>query len=611
VAVALLLGVFTAAAPALAQAEEPASGPVTGQQAPAFTTAQPDPAPPAAPSPDQRWDLDANQPAPQGVDPRQVSGRNVDSVEVFYDSLAPYGDWINMPGYGWVWRPSGVPIGWRPYTNGRWLWSRYGWTWLSYDEWGWAPFHYGYWSWVDGPGWCWMPGTTWGPAWVSWLYAPGYIGWAPWYPGAYYGAHGGGLYGWGYNWWVFVPRRGFMGPVTNNYLPSHEVRRVFATASPRWDDVDGLSQPVKGTGPAVQLPGPQREGSAPAPVQPPGQVGGPPIDVVKVWTGEPVSESKLAFVRPDGSPAPEPRAATPNTAFVAERGGPGDLSTAGAGAGAGAAGGAPVTMLAPRFAAPTLEAGSSAVAFQPNRAPNPEWGAVLRFPQAPPPSGPVYSLGADSPARLSASPRLGAGVPAMPNPTPPVNGFTGYVPPAANPVLSRPQAMTPPVFRAVEPLSPGVGNDGPRMAPPRTGFATQPQPSQGMQPPYRAYTPSPDYYNVPRSQPIAPPTTSQGTFRAAPQPSFNTQPRPGYSAPAAAPRFTPTPRPSYSAPAQRFTPMPRPSYSAPAPSMRINPAPAPRYTPMPRPSYSAPPAMRVNPGPSAAPRGPSIRIRGR
>ena len=67
-----------------------------------------------------------------------------------------------------------------PYaTSGHWILTEYGWTWISDFGWGWAPFHYGRWLALAGRGWCWMPGTTWGPAWVSWRAGGGYVGWAP------------------------------------------------------------------------------------------------------------------------------------------------------------------------------------------------------------------------------------------------------------------------------------------------------------------------------------------------------------------------------------------------------------------------------------------------
>ena len=99
-----------------------------------------------------------------------------------YDTLAPYGDWIVVPDYGWVWRPNVSVVGtdFRPYVSGgQWLNTDSGWYFDSYWNWGWLPFHYGRWFWVVGQGWVWMPGSTWSPAWVDWRYGGGYIGWQP------------------------------------------------------------------------------------------------------------------------------------------------------------------------------------------------------------------------------------------------------------------------------------------------------------------------------------------------------------------------------------------------------------------------------------------------
>ena len=109
-------------------------------------------------------------------------------VGVFYDQLAPYGDWIYLDNYGvWVWRPVGLWAGWQPYTYGRWEWSEeYGWIWVSYFEWGWAPFHYGRWFYDGYYGWVWVPGTVWRPHWVVWIHNGPYIGWYPYYPSFVY-----------------------------------------------------------------------------------------------------------------------------------------------------------------------------------------------------------------------------------------------------------------------------------------------------------------------------------------------------------------------------------------------------------------------------------------
>ncbi len=108
-------------------------------------------------------------------------------LSIFYDDLAPYGDWFHTPEYGYVWLPNVDHRTWRPYVdNGHWVWSDYGWMWVSDYSWGWAPFHYGRWLWLDDAYWVWIPDAVWGPAWVSWRYTDEMIGWAPLPPGAYW-----------------------------------------------------------------------------------------------------------------------------------------------------------------------------------------------------------------------------------------------------------------------------------------------------------------------------------------------------------------------------------------------------------------------------------------
>jgi hypothetical protein len=104
-------------------------------------------------------------------------------VSYFYDHLSPHGIWVSYRPYGYVWIPRDVPYGWRPYTRGHWVWTDYGWMWRSRIIWGWAPFHYGRWDWNRDLGWFWVPGTVWGPGWVTWRSSNMYIGWAPLPPG--------------------------------------------------------------------------------------------------------------------------------------------------------------------------------------------------------------------------------------------------------------------------------------------------------------------------------------------------------------------------------------------------------------------------------------------
>lgn len=101
----------------------------------------------------------------------------------FYNTLAPYGQWITYGDYGDVWVPNVGPD-FRPYlTDGHWVYTDLGWTWASDYPWGWATFHYGRWFYDNQLGWAWIPGYQWSPAWVAWRSAPDYYGWAPLGPG--------------------------------------------------------------------------------------------------------------------------------------------------------------------------------------------------------------------------------------------------------------------------------------------------------------------------------------------------------------------------------------------------------------------------------------------
>jgi hypothetical protein len=126
------------------------------------------------------------QPAPVEAAPAQPTDVN---NNYFYDTLAPYGTWVEVEGYGRCWQPTVVVVnrGWQPYCDrGHWVYTDSGWYWMSDYSWGWAAFHYG--RWFDHPrwGWCWWPDRVWAPSWVSWRYSSDYCGWAPLPPAAYY-----------------------------------------------------------------------------------------------------------------------------------------------------------------------------------------------------------------------------------------------------------------------------------------------------------------------------------------------------------------------------------------------------------------------------------------
>ena len=122
--------------------------------------------------------------APPGTPP---PGEPAVTIDYFHAQLAPYGTWVEVPGYGMCWSPtkviSATPGGdWRPYyDNGHWVYTENGWFWVSDYSWGDIPFHYGRWIREPGYGWLWVPDLVWGPAWVCWRHAEadGYLGWAP------------------------------------------------------------------------------------------------------------------------------------------------------------------------------------------------------------------------------------------------------------------------------------------------------------------------------------------------------------------------------------------------------------------------------------------------
>lgn len=158
------------------------------------------------------------------------------SSEIYgVEDLDEHGSWEYHRGYGQLWRPTTVSVGWAPYRDGRWVWVEpWGWTWLDYAAWGWAPFHYGRWLFLDSS-WYWAPGTViarpvYAPALVGFYgygagfgwsasvsvgIGAGYVGWVP--------------LGWGepcYPWWGFGGARvgyawwgGWGGPrVVNNVI---------------------------------------------------------------------------------------------------------------------------------------------------------------------------------------------------------------------------------------------------------------------------------------------------------------------------------------------------------------------------------------------------------
>ena len=105
-------------------------------------------------------------------------------IKNYVYELDSYGTWVYDDDVNvYVWRPYVVDTDWVPYSYGRWVWSPFGMSWVSYYPWGYAPFHYGYWDFSVSFGWVWVPDVWYSPGWVTWTYWDNYVGW---YPCRYY-----------------------------------------------------------------------------------------------------------------------------------------------------------------------------------------------------------------------------------------------------------------------------------------------------------------------------------------------------------------------------------------------------------------------------------------
>ena len=164
------------------------------------------------------------------------------TANYFYDTLAPYGTWVDVEGYGHCWRPTVMVVnaGWQPYCDhGHWVYTDAGWYWISDYSWGWAPFHYGRWFHHARFGWCWAPDTVWGPSWVTWRYSDDYCGWAPLPPFAAFVSGIGFTYrgaavavdfdfGLGVDFFTFVPTKNFCDPHPRRYrVAPREVTQFY------------------------------------------------------------------------------------------------------------------------------------------------------------------------------------------------------------------------------------------------------------------------------------------------------------------------------------------------------------------------------------------------
>ena len=150
--------------------------------------------------------------------------RSTASYGMFYQKLDSYGEWRETNDYGYVWQPREAEQShdWRPYTEGRWVYSDAGWTWVSDEPFGWATYHYGRWMRLKRVGWVWVPGDEWAPAWVSWRTNKDYVGWAPLPPEARFD-RSSGIHNWADSYYDIGPDQ--YSFVSSNKFGDEHVRR--------------------------------------------------------------------------------------------------------------------------------------------------------------------------------------------------------------------------------------------------------------------------------------------------------------------------------------------------------------------------------------------------
>src|SRR6267143_1450727 len=170
---------------------------------------------------------------------RAVSGAGPTSgYSTFYTKLEPHGAWLEIADYGYVWQPREAESSrsWRPYTNGRWVYTDAGWTWISEEPFGWATYHYGRWARLRNVGWVWVPGDEWAPAWVSWRKGDEYVGWAPLPPEACFDRRRG-IHNWADNYYD-------IGPDQYRFEPTREfgTQQIERTVVPRERNVTIINQ---------------------------------------------------------------------------------------------------------------------------------------------------------------------------------------------------------------------------------------------------------------------------------------------------------------------------------------------------------------------------------
>jgi hypothetical protein len=483
------------------------------------------------------------QPAP--VQPQQAVPAQ-SGPQTYFSDLGAYGSWINTPEYGQVWVPyANRTAGWRPYFYGSWVYTNWGWTWMSDEPWGAGPYHYGRWVWVNSQQWAWVPGYTWGPAWVVWGTSGSYVGWAPMGPDWQWGHHDHTHIH--HSYWVYVSQNQMEGnKVQHVVIHSSDVPKVYnqtvvIQSQTQIRSHDGQT--------VVYSPGPSqeqaRQWSGGRPVQPRS------IDTVPNAQPRQIPAEAREPYQPPRQPA-TPGTRIPDGGVMTEP---------------------------PQPARPGVEQPARPGVEQPAR-PGVEQPARpgVEQPARPSVEQPARP-GVEQPARpgVEQPARPGVQQPVQPTqPVPPTRPGAGYEPvqptqpvPPTRPGAGSEQPAQP--TQPVPPTRPGAGYQPPEQPAPPASLPTRPGANYEKPDPQPAPSNRPGLGYQPPTQPAQPPATSRPSTPAPRPPAVDervnrlpetpTGQSPGQNAPA------PTPPPTSSNAKKKPAPTPAPA-PAPAPARR-------------------------------------------
>ena len=169
--------------------------------------------------------------------------------------LSRYGQWIYVPAWRkYAWRPRGVARTWRPYRDGRYVFTRFGWTWIPREPWGYAPSHYGNWGYVPRYGWLWQPGRQFAPARVRWGQAGNTVGWAVIGPNGQIVVPPAAIYGSPY---VFMTAKDFKA--------GKPVKQIEPKGKPEGMKLRGDATPILEPDPEAKIKAPKLKPGHPSP----------------------------------------------------------------------------------------------------------------------------------------------------------------------------------------------------------------------------------------------------------------------------------------------------------------------------------------------------------